>query len=387
MNGWIRRASALATAIALAPFALGQTARGGNSLSVETSSGTFPAAGVTELKVDVRGAVTVRGDGGGDLAYTVRRTASVPAAQSTPPLRIRRLGPVVIVEGKGGASPVRTEILLRVPASVRRVSIDSEGGDLTLENLRAEVRAVTEGGTITADRVTGPVDVRTGGGEIRAGQIGGDFRGTTGGGGIRVDKTGGETWLETLGGGIFVGDSGGSLHARTGAGDIEVNRAAGSVTARTRGGIIRVREAEGEVSAENYGGPIVVSSAKGVQCESAGGGIRLNQVSGEVRAMTAAGSVIAELLAGAVLRDSYLGTRRGDVTVLIPSNLAVTVEAHNESPGSAGRIISDFSEIRVKGRAGEPRIEASGALNGGGPVLRITVAQGTILLRRQRPRE
>jgi len=366
--------------------ASGQTVTREGSFWVESSGGSMNAAGATELKVDVRGAVAVRGGGGADLAYGVKRISSSRGA-AAPALRVRRLGPLLVVEGKGGPLSVRTEIQLRVPSFVRRVLVDTEGGELAFENLHAEVRASTGGGTVTASGVSGPMEVRTGGGEIRVGQVGGGFRGVTGGGGIRVEKTGGETWLETAGGGIFVGDSGGAVYARTGAGDIEINKAAGSVTARTGGGIIRVREADGEVSAENYGGPILVSSARGVLCESGGGGIRLNQVSGEVRAVTADGSVIADLLAGAPLRDSYLATRRGDVTVLIPSNLAVTVEAQNESPGSLGRIVSDFSEIRVRGGAGEAALEAAGALNGGGPVLRITVARGSILLRRQPARD
>jgi predicted membrane protein len=42
-----------------------------------------------------------------------------------------------------------------------------------------------------------------------------------------------------------------------------------------------------------------------------------------------------------------LSTLAGDITVLIPSNLAVSVMATNQS-GGMRRIISDFSEVRVK---------------------------------------
>ncbi len=67
----------------------------------------------------------------------------------------------------------------------------------------------------------------------------------------------------------------------------------------------------------------------------------------------------------------------------IPSNLPLTVQAINESGGS-GRIISDFPEVRPRRTSvpGGPLI-AQGALNGGGPLLRVTVMGGTIYLRRK----
>jgi hypothetical protein len=71
---------------------------------------------------------------------------------------------------------------------------------------------------------------------------------------------------------------------------------------------------------------------------------------------------------------------------LIPSNLAVSIQAMNESRGRLARIISDFPQLRVKTVSSGPTsaIWAEGSLNGGGPLLRINAASGTIYLRRQR---
>lgn len=82
------------------------------------------------------------------------------------------------------------------------------------------------------------------------------------------------------------------------------------------------------------------------------------------------------------MSDSILSTNAGDITVLIPSNLALTVEASNES-GGAGWIHSDFSQVRMQagGLPGGPAT-AGGALNGGGPLLRVNALGGTIYLRR-----
>jgi hypothetical protein len=117
-----------------------------------------------------------------------------------------------------------------------------------------------------------------------------------------------------------------------------------------------------------------------------GGGIKLRGVTGELHVATAIGSILAELLAGSAIENSYLSTGSGDVTVFIPSNLAVTVQAQNDSPGRLGRIVSDFPEVRVRNGAAsrQGRVVASGAINGGGPQLVIAAANGTIFLRRQK---
>ncbi len=94
------------------------------------------------------------------------------------------------------------------------------------------------------------------------------------------------------------------------------------------------------------------------------------------------GSILAELLAGTHLDDSSLVARAGDVTVMIPSNLPLSVMAQNDS-GGRPRIVSDFSEFRTNNfGVMRPAVMAEGAINGGGPVLRINVADGTIYLRR-----
>jgi len=61
------------------------------------------------------------------------------------------------------------------------------------------------------------------------------------------------------------------------------------------------------------------------------------------------------------------------------------VQALNEAMGQRGRIVSDFAEIKVAAGAGvhRGRTVATGALNGGGPTLKLAAAQGTIYLRRR----
>jgi hypothetical protein len=98
------------------------------------------------------------------------------------------------------------------------------------------------------------------------------------------------------------------------------------------------------------------------------------------------GSILAELVPGVRLGESRLNTGAGDITVFIPSNLAVSVKALSESRSRQARIVSDFPEIRVKtplvASRGGP-ITAEGSLNGGGPMLWITANIVTVYLRRR----
>jgi hypothetical protein len=52
-------------------------------------------------------------------------------------------------------------------------------------------------------------------------------------------------------------------------------------------------------------------------------------------------------VAGKPLEDSVLSTGSGDITVFIPSNLVVTIQAISTSPGLQ-KIISDFPEIQAR---------------------------------------
>jgi DUF4097 and DUF4098 domain-containing protein YvlB len=166
------------------------------------------------------------------------------------------------------------------------------------------------------------------------------------------------------------------------AGSIRILNAGSAVIASTGGGPIDVGQAHGIVTARNSGGPVKVGSAEGVRCENAGGGVNLDNISGSVRVSTAVGSIIASLLAGKPMSDSFLSTGGGDITVIIPSNLGVTIRAQNELAGNIRRIVSDFPGITVRVAGGQ--VVAEGPVNGGGPILRISGTGGTIFIKRQR---
>jgi len=383
----------LVIAAGVAAFAQSESpvSREGNYWS-QIFSGSVDANATKRLRVITEGNVLLKGESGSRDAYSVKVRVKAGTQQQAQAL----LRSFIAKTSSNGdwlyltLLPPRTvnegpEVSLTVPRTLRQTWVETRGGSVTSSDLDGELHAESAGGAINIDRVNADASARTGGGEIHIGHVGGALRCYSGAGRISADSVGAESWFDTAGGDIFVRQAGGPVHASTAGGNVRVVRCGGTVFARTAGGLIEVQQSDGSVTAQSSGGAIQVNAAKGVRCESAAGAIRLRNVAGALRANTAAGSILAELLSGNHIEDSTLSTDAGDITVFIASNIPLTVLARNESSGSAGRIISDFPEIHLKSVvAGGPAAGAEGALNGGGPVLRIHVTGGIIYLRRQK---
>lgn len=273
------------------------------------------------------------------------------------------------------------DLRISAPRALRQVRIVTGGGNVKASDLDGDLVADSGGGEIDVDHITGAGRLRTGGGNLSIGTVGGSVQAFSAGGTIRAQNLGSDATVETAGGEIFVHRAGGPLQASTGGGNIRVDDAGSTVIARTAGGLIQIQHAGGPVTAESSGGAIQVDSANGVRCEAAGGAIRLRNVAGPVHAFANSGSIMADF-AGGSIAESVLSTNAGDITVLLPSNVALTVQAMNES-GGTGRIVSDFPQVRMEsGRIPGGPVVAEGSLNGGGPMLRVNVVGGTIYLRR-----
>lgn len=358
---------------------------------VQTVSGYVVSAGVERLRIATRGAVEIQGRAESAISYSL--TKRVKADTQSEARRLMDTFRTRALSESGWADLTVTcpeihavpELTVQVPRQLKQVILVSGGGDVRARDLDGDFETKTEGGKIDVDRIGGRFTARTGGGEILLGRIGGGIRCLSGGGGIRVAQAGGEAWLETAGGEIVVDEAAGTVHASTTGGNITVSRSAGSVTASTGGGLIQVGEAGGKVMAETANGSIQVGAASSVNVESASGTIKLKGITGVLRASTHSGNIVAELLETSRKGDSFLHSAFGDVTVFIPSNLSVTVKAYNTPAGVAGKIFSDFPEIRVN-QVASPSYEpvvAEGALNGGGPLLKVSAVGGTIYLRRR----
>jgi DUF4097 and DUF4098 domain-containing protein YvlB len=355
---------------------------------VQTVNAPVAVSLTGRLRIATRGHVVLRGATGDQLNYglteRVKARSEAEARHMLGSLETvwRSDGATLVVLPRTAANVV-TELQVFVPRSVSLTILDTQTGDVEAYDLEGGVQASTPAGMIRCDRIHGAVWGRTGDGEIHLGKVNGQVRCLSGGGSILVDSAGADANCQTAGGEITVREAGGPLVLSTEGGNIQVDKAASTVQAHTGEGVIDVYQAGGTVFADTRGGSIQVGSARGVKCESAAGTIRVKTSASPLRISTAVGSILAELLAGTKLDDSSLVAGSGDVTVMIPANLALSVLAQNDS-GGRPRIVSDFAGIRSNAFGVTQPSTVEGAINGGGPVLRINVDTGTIYLRRMK---
>ncbi|MCC6857206.1 MAG: hypothetical protein IT158_01525 [Bryobacterales bacterium] len=377
--GWLMLAAA-------SPAAAEELRREGQ-FWVETVNGTEPIAPNGTMRIATLGAVSIKGGVQDQLSYSftkkVRASNQADAKRQLDQfvLRASREGSTTTLRVAHGTGVA--DLQVTAPRTVASVQVETHGGSVAVADMNGAVTAVTGGGPIRCDRIGGEVVARTAGGEIALDEIRGGVRCESAGGNIRARVVRGSINCGTAGGEITIQEAGGPVRVSTAGGNIRIARAASTVNADTAGGAIDIGQASAMVRAETGGGPIDVGGANGVRCESAGGAIRLGNVTGSVRASTSVGAVLARLLAGGRFSDGFLSTGGGDITVFIPSNLAVTIRAQNTAVAQGvRRIVSDFDEVNV--RVDGPLVVGEGSINGGGPVLRLAGSGGTIYIRRQR---
>jgi TonB family protein len=231
----------------------------------------------------------------------------------------------------------------------------------------------TEGGHIQVQDVAGNLDAFTAGGHIVAGNISGDAVLRSGGGHIRAGQISGRAQLETDGGNITLKQAGSFVSVRTGGGQIDFGEVRGSVRAQTGGGGIRIITVSGPMEVESNGGSICLTRVAGaVQAATAGGTIQawINPDAGS------SGGKVS--LPGA----SQLSSGAGDIIVFLPRNLAANIDAQVEN-GGLSRIDADpalLLNIQPIGNRGGSSVRATGALNGGGEVLKLRTTVGKIRL-------
>lgn len=351
---------------------------------VQSVSGTAATAGARRLRVSTRGDIRLNGEERHEIAWGMKKRVRIQ-----PEAAARRLLQEIVLQtarrGEWLELTVRfpdeagalASLQLSVPRFWREVAVATESGAVEAGRIRGSLRIDTGAGPVAVEDVEGTVEVRTGGGQVRLSRIAGAVRCFSGGGAITADQLGAGAELVTRGGEIRVRNSGGMVRAATGGGNVRIERA-GAVTATTGGGKVEILEASGPVVAETAQGPIRIHRAGTVRANSGAGRIELHNVTGGVKAATGLGDIVAAFGPRGPFPDSSLSTTAGDITLFLPSNLAVALEA--EAGDGRSGIVTEFPEIRVRRVA--RGAEARGALNGGGHVLRLSAPGGTIYLKK-----
>jgi len=363
---------------------------------VQTVEGSAAAQGMSRLRVTSVGGIVVRGEAGPQIRYTARKRVRAGSESEARKLLTRaqvsgaRQGPVYVLAVEAlecGRCGFSAEVQVTVPRATEDTILETHGGSLEVYDVDGRVSAETAGGSIQVDRIGKGVRAATAGGPITLGTVGGPVRCETAGGSIRLGSVRGDAVLTTSGGDIDAEQVDGKLRAETAGGSIRVRRTGGDVIAETAGGSIHLGQIGGSVTAETAGGSITVEAASGgVRAENAHGSIKLIDVSGSVRAATAAGNILAQWVAHRPAGESLLETSMGNIVVLIPDGLRLTIRANVEVASALSRIQCDFPDVNVRMEEQGPgprAVVAEGAINGGGPVLRIRNTSGTIQIKRR----
>jgi hypothetical protein len=184
--------------------------------------------------------------------------------------------------------------------------------------------------------------------------------------------------LRTSGGGINVGDLNGKLDVHTSGGGITLGKTGGTVKAHTSGGGISLAECRAEVELHTSGGPIKVGKVAGpADLNTSGGGIEIESVMHKLRAHTSGGGIRAAIV-GPLQGDCELSTSGGGVRVTVDKAAAFNLDAST----SGGHVDAQGLTITL-GDSNKNHSKLAGAVNGGGPVLKLHTSGGGITVRAQ----
>jgi hypothetical protein len=340
---------------------------------IQEVHGSLPAARTVKV-VSSAGAIRVQGTQQSAISYIIRkhvRGGSEEAAR-------RELSKIRFTAASGEIAVLRAEC-----EGSNRNYIDFE---IQAPAQTAAVVLKTDGGAVTAKGLNGRVEVATGGGSIDLDQINGAITATSGGGSIEIGKVGNNVEVSTGGGTIHVDSAGGRIAASSGGGSLRIGYGKAMVL-ETGGGSIVVQKCEGQLKAETGGGSVEFHEVTGpARIETGGGGIRVWSISGGLRAETGSGPIVATLVRGGpAFTESRMETSVGDIVVVVPDGLGMTIRASVDVARGAG-IYSEFGDdvkIHSSGTFGPREVYADGNLNGGGPVVHIHTTTGKIFIKRK----
>lgn len=166
------------------------------------------------------------------------------------------------------------------------------------------------------------------------------------------------------------------LSLETGNGLIDVTGTGTEVSASSGNGKVRVAGASGAVEASSGNGDVTVDAAGGpVRASTGNGTVHAYTGDGPVTASTGNGDIDVRMQSLSRPSAMHFSTGNGSVTVTVPAALAALLDANT----GHGRIESDFP-LTVDGRIDPSHIHA--AINGGGPVLRLSSGNGDLVLRK-----
>ena len=162
---------------------------------------------------------------------------------------------------------------------------------------------------------------------------------------------------------------------KTGAGNVSIADLVGRVEGQTGAGNVDIGDIAGTVDVSTGSGNISIHAADGrLEANTGAGNIEVREVRGDVDVTTGAGNITARIVEQPE-HESKLRSGAGNVTVFLRDHISVDVDGE----ASVGSASTDFP-LEVEGKW--MRKTFHGALNGGGPDLRLRTGVGNVSLKR-----
>jgi DUF4097 and DUF4098 domain-containing protein YvlB len=179
--------------------------------------------------------------------------------------------------------------------------------------------------------------------------------------------------LKSSGGDIIVGDLAGAVHAHTSGGDVKLGSIGGNVDASTSGGNVVLSEGRSSVRLSTSGGNVSAKHLVGpADLRTSGGDIKVDSVENTLKAETSGGDVKAGF-EGVLKGDCTLSTSGGQVKASVGKETGF----HLDASTSGGQVDAAGLTITID-HGGMGRSSLSGAVNGGGPELKLRSSGGDI---------
>jgi hypothetical protein len=163
-----------------------------------------------------------------------------------------------------------------------------------------------------------------------------------------------------------------AINAATGSGDVQIQNVGANVKAQSGSGSVRVHGVQGPTTLGTGSGDIELQQTGpgDVKAETGSGSIRLQGLNGALKAGTGSGDIDAQ---GQPTADWKLTTGSGSVRLAI-GNAHFNLDADTGSGG-----INVSQPITMQGSLN--RHHVSGAVNGGGPTIRISTGSGDVQIK------
>jgi hypothetical protein len=287
-------------------------------------------------------------------------------------------------EGSRNNRNSKVEVTIKVPQKYD-LKFQTMGGSVTLNNIEGEMKGTTMGGALNLSNLKGNLSLKTMGGPITLTNSDVDGKVSTMGGKVNIENVTGNVDGSSMGGNVTIKN----LKRRDGTSIGKETRIS------TMGGAIELNSAPYGADVNTMGGDITINSADNfVKAKTMGGKILIKSVNGSVKATTMGGNIEVTEIGTGDNKDIELKSMSGDITLVVPADLSMNVEAritYNADDRGEFKIHSDYTlnestsqKEKNNGWRMTEVLTGTGVFNGGKNQVRISTVAGNIYIKKSK---